>query len=330
MQNRLGTDAFASTCKKCKNAKPVCDDLDLCHKCILEEIAQEPIDVGTADRNKLCEQCRKRLVRYHSYGLCLTCAAKEFANIVVGQKPKPLKETPEPEVSEPPPTIPILEKEKPMPRTIDYADLIARARPIIIATGRREASVSFLQQKLNVGWTTAKKLAELLIRDKVIDRVADGRGGRRPGDNGAPAVPAAAKEKAKTHQRIEAGTYEEVKAFVIAQQRISVDLIDEQYHLGEYAIRKLMQQMRKEGIIETEGRRSRVLVSVGSKATPPKPNGALVPVQTSQSLQATLSIEAYERMRRLHIQLLISQLGREAVRQLLQGIASDLMLLDQL
>lgn len=71
----------------------MCPELDLCKTCLKEAIREEGLFSG--DRSgglyffQICAACKKRSVYAHCrvYGLCLHCAALEFANFTVPDGP---------------------------------------------------------------------------------------------------------------------------------------------------------------------------------------------------------------------------------------------------
>lgn len=88
---------------KCKH-RPICYELDLCRKCLQSALKKEdsfvPDPVVVTYEWQICVGCKKRLVYYNSFGLCLHCTVKEFAKEVVIDEPDHEATQPEPDFPE--------------------------------------------------------------------------------------------------------------------------------------------------------------------------------------------------------------------------------------
>jgi len=82
----FGCDACSRLCAKCRRKKPVCPEMDMCKRCLENALLKEKLlaedPLAKPYDWQICVACKKRVVYYGVYGLCLHCSAKEFVGIV--------------------------------------------------------------------------------------------------------------------------------------------------------------------------------------------------------------------------------------------------------
>lgn len=88
----FGCTACSRLCVKCRSAKPVSWEFDLCKNCLDALLIMErfcnPSEFNQKTDYRICVRCVKRFVYYSVYGLCLHCCVTEFLN----ENPKPVNQ----------------------------------------------------------------------------------------------------------------------------------------------------------------------------------------------------------------------------------------------
>ncbi len=257
-----GCSVSSRLCTICLSEAPLCPELDVCRGClewIAEEEARKKFDEGEIDgwQPALCCRCHDLFVYYKGCRLCVVCAAFEFAGITLKPDvPKQLKlatplvarVAPDPEVSE--------REESEMARKREGKDsnkLYQRAVEIAKKVGKEKINIITIQKGLSTTFEKARDIVQQLAKEGLAKPPIT-----RKRASGAKVTRARGK-KGKRIRHNEA-LYTKARALVITEHKVSAPYLSEALTIPVATAREIMEVLREEGVIETQGRRSVVLV----------------------------------------------------------------------